>query len=136
LRTTGPAGLEGDSSGAGSLQDAAAASPSHRRIRRIARPPASSPVRPGGARESVAAMTQRDIDQLIMHIKRRVVAREIARRAGADPRELDARGDEIALLRSRLAERVRRTLSGDVAGASVRGRREGGATPDPSEMRT
>jgi hypothetical protein len=70
-------------------------------------------------------MNQRDIDGLIMQIKRRVVAREIARRAGADPRELDARSEEISRLRSRLAERVRRTHSGE--------RR---ATLEPSEMRT
>jgi hypothetical protein len=56
-------------------------------------------------------MTQRDINGLLMHIKRLVVAREIARRAGADRRELSERTEEILLLRGRLADRVRSTLS-------------------------
>jgi hypothetical protein len=44
--------------------------------------PAISPVPSGAAPGSVGPMNQRDIDGLIMQIKRRVVAREIARRAG------------------------------------------------------
>jgi len=74
-------------------------------------------VRRGAARGTVGAMTQRDIDRMIMHIKRLRVAREIARRAGADRGELAARAEEIARLRSQLAERVRRTLAED-GGAS------------------
>lgn len=75
-------------------------------------------------------MTQRDIDRLIMHIKRLVVAREIARRAGAGSAELFARDEEISLLRSRLADRVKRALTGDIAGASAQAPREGGVAPD------
>ncbi len=59
---------------------------------------------------------QRNIDELILHIRRLVRARERLREAGASPRELDLQSAEISRLQSRLADQVRRALGEQNAG--------------------
>jgi hypothetical protein len=55
-------------------------------------------------------MWRHDVDALLARIRQLVREREDRRGAGAGDHELEARNAEIAHLRSRLAERVRRRL--------------------------